>query len=151
LIDLLFCGTARIKAQASKVANSAKSDKLRLIMKNEYNKGIPAIKKAICEKIPNFPNAISEDETRRLLIAGVLVSEPRQDKKESFQVHVNSTSHVDTNVDIAGQENIADALNESSRTFKRKVKNGTYKQGEIFDKLAGRYYSCQTSVDNLKK
>lgn len=109
--------------------------------------GVHKVTEHYCSKFNNYKNAVSEDTVRRHLIAGTQVSEPRENEKAPFRVDVNSFQAFDPNVDLAGYENIADHMGKSKRQAIRNIKNGKWP----VDWLFGRVYSCQCSLDPLKK
>lgn len=137
----------------SEKSKSARAEEKRLLsrpdddQKAQFDVGVPDVTARV--RLKNFPKDISEDTVRRAFQAGDLPSEERENDHEPYCISVNSYPPVDPNVDLRGIKGISDAANKSPRQMIRMFQDPN--SDFPFDKLFGRYYSCQSSVDNWKK
>lgn len=117
--------------------------------KREYIHGVANITKRInCPLRDLGVNQVVDEKTvRRHLLDGTMPSEPRIYPKEPYRTDVNSFPAIDPNVNLSGFGAIADYLDVSSRQAHRGIKEGKIP----VDWLFGRVYSCQSSLDGLKK
>lgn len=117
--------------------------------KKEYIQGVANITKRINSPLKNLGvnQVVDENTVRRHLLDGTMPSEPRSHPKEPYRTDVNSFPTIDPNVNLSGFGAIADYLGVSSRQALRGIKEGK----TPVDWLFGRVYSCQTSLDLIKK
>jgi len=134
------------KAEANEWSKRKRADEKRLLSSGgTCTVGVPDVTEKL--KLKNFPEDVSGRTVRRAFVDGSLPSEYRVDVNEPYCINVNSYPPIDPRVDLRGVEQIAQAAGISERQTRRLIEQGTLPA----DKLFGRYYSCQSSVDAWKK
>lgn len=112
-----------------------------------FTVGVPDVTDKL--KLKNFPKDVSHDTVRRAFHNGDLPHEPQDDVNQPYCIHVDSYPPIDPGVDLRGIGQIAKAAGMSKRHTVRIVKDPESRFP--YDKLFGRYYSCQSSVNAWQK